>query len=268
MNPLNQAANGERPMGTTLLHASRGLRCHLGFYREGSVQPMHSHPTPTVSLLLSGSLREEVAGREVAAAAWSMSIKPADVRHRDVYGGNGTVILSIAIDDPEPWAAASPLEWTWQPLGPLDSRALIASLATPDRVRDATYELLALGRRSSRRAGSPPKWMCVVEERLRECPDQSLHLVAAEAGVHPVSLARAFRRWYGVTPSAYRLYQRTSAAIGAGLWSAKAASAIAHEVGFADQSHMARSIRAATGHTLSELRRLALRSLRPQAEVR
>ncbi|MEO6461898.1 MAG: AraC family transcriptional regulator [Candidatus Eisenbacteria bacterium] len=266
---MNLDAKAELPMGTTLLYASAGLRCHLGFYREGSAQPMHSHPTPTLSLLLSGSVHEVVDRSGVSAGASWVSIKPPDIRHRDVYGRNGAIILSVAIDDPDHWAAAlPPPEWTWRPMIRRDYGEVLASLTAPDRLRDATFELLALGSRAPRRKGSPPRWLRLVEEQLRECADQSLSLVAADAGVHPVYLARAFRRWYGTTPSAFRLVQRTSAAVGAALWSGKAASAVAHDVGFADQSHMARSIRSATGYTLSELRHMALRSLSPQSPAR
>jgi AraC family transcriptional regulator len=263
---LNLEANAELPMGATLLHASDGVACHLGFYREGSAQRMHSHPTPTVSLLLSGWVHEEVAGNEVSAGAMSISIKPPDVRHRDVYGRNGAVILSVAIDDPAHWASTlPPPEWNWRPMVRRDYGEVLSSLTAPDGLRDATFELLALGSRPDRKIGIPPRWLRTVEEQLRDRPDQSLSDVAADAGVHPVYLARAFRCWYGTSPSAFRLLQRTSAAIGAALWSGKAASDVAHEVGFADQSHMARSIRSATGHSLSELRAMALRSLQPGA---
>jgi AraC family transcriptional regulator len=268
LNPLNLDAKAELAMGTTLLYASGGLTCHLGFYREGSAQRMHTHPTPTVSLLLSGSVHEQVSRSEVSAGASWISIKPPGVRHRNVYGRNGAVILSVAIDDPDHWAAALPApEWTWRPMIRRNYGAVLASLTAPGRLRDATFELIASCSRVTRREGDPPRWLRLVEEQLRAHPDLSLGVVAADAGVHPVYLARAFRRWHGVTPSAFRLVQRTSQAVGAALWSRKTASAVAHEVGFADQSHMARSIRSATGYSLSELRHMALRSLRPEAPM-
>jgi AraC family transcriptional regulator len=226
---------------------------------------MHSHPTPTVSLLLSGTVHEDVAGVAVSAGPASISIKPPGVRHRNVYGRNGCVILSVAIDEPDHWAAAlPPPEWTWRPLVRRDYGEVLASLTTPERLKDATFELLALGSRVQRAKGSAPRWLHGVEEQLRERPDVSLGALAGELGVHPVYLARAFRRWHGMTPSGFRLAHRTSTAIGAALWGGRAAATIAHDVGFADQSHMARSIRAATGHSLSELRRMALHSLTAQ----
>lgn len=263
LNLSNLAAPGESQMGSTLLFSSNGLRCHLGFYREGSAQGMHSHATPTVSVLLSGTVHERVDSREISASASSISIKPAGIRHSDLYGRNGALILSVAVDDPEHWAAAVPsAEWAWRPLLKRDYHSLIASLnSSSSALCDASFELLAFGANASQRRGEPPCWLRGVKEHLCDSPDAMLGNLAAEADVHPVYLARAFRDWYGISPSTFRLVQRTSAAIGATLWGNKAASAVAHEVGFADQSHMARSIRAATGHSLSELRLLAARSL-------
>ena len=204
-----------------------------------------------------------VSGSEVSAGASSMSVKPAGVRHQNVYGRNGAVMLSVAIEDPAHWEEVVPTPgWAWRPLVRSEYDQVLASLMAPGRLHDATFELLALGSRSPRRRGVPPRWLRGVEEQLREQPDLALGALAVQAGVHPVSLARAFRSWYGVTPSAFRLVQRTSAAIGSALWSGKSASAVAQDVGFADQSHMARSIRSATWHSLAELRRMALRSLR------
>lgn len=263
LNLSNFGGAGGLQMGNTLLYASDAFTCKLGFYREGSSQEVHSHPTPTVSLLLSGSVQEVVGHREISAGPCSISIKPPDVRHSDVYGRNGALILSVAIHDPDHWCAAVPEpEWAWYPLLRRDYFDLLATVATADRLCDATFELLARGTKAPLRKGIPPKWLRLVREQLCARPDLPLSMAAAEAQVHPVYLARAFRGWYGISPSAFRLMQRTSVAIDAALWSGRAAAAIAQDTGFADQSHMARSIRSATGHSLTQLRLLAGSALR------
>jgi len=261
LNLSNLGLGSGRRMGNTLLHESETMSCRLGFYRGGSSQDLHSHPTPFVSLLLCGSVHEAVGRREVSGDPCSISIKPPDVRHRDAYGRNGALILSVAIHDPELWSAAIPKpEWAWHPLTRRDHADLLATLAAADRPCDAAFELLALSSKAPLRKGIPPRWLRLVKEELCDRPDLPLSVAAARAQVHPVYLARAFRAWYGISPCAFRLAQRTSAAIDAGLWSPRAASAIAQDVGFADQSHMARAIRSATGHSLSQLRLLASRS--------
>jgi AraC family transcriptional regulator len=106
--------------------------------------------------------------------------------------------------------------------------------------------------------GAPPGWLRQLAEKLMEEPRTSIQSLASEAGVHPVYLARAFRRWYGVPPSEYRLRVRTSRGLASALFCQRGAAEAAHSAGFADQSHMCRSIRSSTGVTLSRLRALYL----------
>jgi len=216
---------------------------------------------PFVSLVLSGSVHEVVGRRSASANACSILVKPPDVRHGDAYGRNGALILSIAIHDPKLWSAAIPKpEWARHSLTRCDQAGLFATFANSDRPGEAVFELLALSTKAAPRKGIPPQWLREVKEQLCDQPGLPLSVVAVRARVHPVYLARAFRAWYGMSPRTFRLAQRTSAAIEAGLWSRRATSAIAQDVGFADQSHMARAIRSATGHSLSQLRRLAARA--------
>ena len=96
---LNRSNLAVPTMGSVLLHASAGLTCRLGFYREGSAQREHRHPVPTVSLVLSGTIHERIRGREVTARPRSISIKAPDVPHSDVYGRNGALVLSVVLDE-------------------------------------------------------------------------------------------------------------------------------------------------------------------------
>jgi AraC family transcriptional regulator len=71
--------------------------------------------------------------------------------------------------------------------------------------------------------------------------------VARRAGVHPVYLARCVRRWYrtGVAEELRRLRVRSAAA---GLAeSSRTVSDLAHDNGFADEAHLCRTFRRATG---------------------
>lgn len=247
-------------MGSTALYCSSDLTASLGFYEEGSRQPLHSHSTPTVSILLSGSVHEAAGGQDCSATLPSISIKPPDVRHSDVYGRNGAIILSIAVHDDSLWAAtALPETWGWHSLSYRSHHETLASIGSSPNWTEIAFELLALGAPVETRKGQPPLWLASIAEQIAEEPHLALAGLATRAGIHPVYLARAFRSWYGMSPSAFRLSQRTSAAIRIGLSSNRTAAGVAHDLGFSDQSHMARSVRSATGHSLTQLRRLALK---------
>jgi AraC family transcriptional regulator len=97
-------------------------------------------------------------------------------------------------------------------------------------------------------------------DRLHHEPTVPIGQIAGEAGVHPVYFARQFRRFFGVSPRSYRRAAKTTSAIGAALFNGQSATEAAHTASFADQSHMARAVKAGTGVTLSALRTLRSRA--------
>jgi AraC family transcriptional regulator len=241
------------PWRTATLFALPRLSCRLAYYRRGLRQPPHSHALPVISTVLTGSVHEEVGGSEEEAQSGCLSVKPPDVRHSDVFGAQGALILSVAIDDPALWAEAVPDErWRWMRLE-RGHQAEIVSLFRGPTSADAVFELLALAARQQRRRGTPPAWLVRVAERLADDPDAALGAVAADENIHPVYLSRAFRRWFATSPSAFRLQRKSSIAASMLLAGGSAASDVAHKAGFADQSHMTRSIRNATGHSPTRL---------------
>jgi AraC family transcriptional regulator len=128
---------------------------------------------------------------------------------------------------------------------------------------DADLETLALELveplvRSQAAPALVPRWFHRAEEFLH---DQfrapiSLRWVAREAGVHPVYLARVFRRQHGCTMSAYIRALRVVAASESLLQKGGNIAAAAHAAGFADHAHLTRSLTKLVGLTPKSLRRV------------
>jgi AraC family transcriptional regulator len=78
--------------------------------------------------------------------------------------------------------------------------------------------------------------------------------LAARVGVHPVQLSRAFRRAQGVTMTEFVNRLRTEHAARLLATTMRPIAAIALDVGFADQSHLAKVFRRYTGTTCARYR--------------
>jgi AraC family transcriptional regulator len=111
----------------------------------------------------------------------------------------------------------------------------------------------------ARRESDAPRWLRRVAEELDDTavsPPPVTDLAGRE-GLHPVSLARLFRRHFGTSITERIRRRRVERA--AGLLAADSAglAEIALNTGFADQSHLSRVFRRETGLTPGAYRRLA-----------
>jgi AraC family transcriptional regulator len=108
------------------------------------------------------------------------------------------------------------------------------------------FELLgAITRLDRSPEKTPPRWLQRVKDRLHAefCERLRMRDLAREAGVHPVHLARAFRKFEKRTPGEYQQHLQIRAAcelLGKPEWPL---AEIAAECGFADQSHFTRAFR-------------------------
>lgn len=108
------------------------------------------------------------------------------------------------------------------------------------------FELLGAITRLDQSPGkTPPRWLKRVKDRLHAefCDRLRMRDLAREAGVHPVHLARAFRKFEKRTPGEYQQHLQIRAAcelLGKPEWPL---AEIAAECGFADQSHFTRAFR-------------------------
>jgi len=108
-----------------------------------------------------------------------------------------------------------------------------------------------------------PRWFGRVKERLHEGFREPLRMgdLAREAGVHPVHLARVFRKMEQRTPGEYQQRLQVRAACELLRDREWPLAAIAAECGFADQSHFTRVFRRMAGTTPARFRRaVALRA--------
>ena len=93
-------------------------------------------------------------------------------------------------------------------------------------------------------------------DQLRTCPTMSLLDIAGRTNCSPFQVSRVFRQVTGVTVTAYRTEVRLNHVLGKINDGADDLTALAAEAGFADHSHMTRTLVAHVGATPSRLRRL------------
>src|SRR5262249_7883642 len=107
-----------------------------------------------------------------------------------------------------------------------------------------------------RPARAAPRWLSRARDLLEARPAARLTLaeIAAAVDVHPVHLARAFRRRYGCSVGAYPRPLRLDLAARALSSGDAPVSEIALAAGFSDQSHFSRTFKRTTGLTPAEFR--------------
>ncbi|MED5616589.1 AraC family transcriptional regulator [Janthinobacterium sp. P210005] len=93
-----------------------------------------------------------------------------------------------------------------------------------------------------------PQQLAPVLATLQALPSASLRQLAEAAGLSPYQLIRAFRAATGLTPHAYQLNMHVNRARNR-LQAGTALAQLAHELGFADQSHLQRVFKAHAGIT-------------------
>jgi AraC family transcriptional regulator len=112
--------------------------------------------------------------------------------------------------------------------------------------------------RKSSLENSAPRWFRQVKERLHEDFREPLRIrdLARDAGVHPVHLARVFRKLENRTPGDYQQRLQVRAACELLRKPEWPLAVIAAECGFADQSHFTRVFRRMAGTTPAKFRKV------------
>jgi AraC family transcriptional regulator len=239
----------------------------VDYARDARVCETHSHAR--FVLVLRGAL--DLEGQHGASALWFCA--PGET-HTFRAGASGARCLIL---DMEPgWFARVRQGVSVLTASIGFSAGLVTHLAhrlhdefrRRDEISRLAIESLAIGvvaeasRRAKRAAAAhPPAWL----ERARLFVDQhlaerlALATVAAIVGVHPVHLARTFRRTYDTTFSGYVRTMRVEFARQQLATTHAPLGDIAAAAGFYDQSHFCRLFKQATGVSPAAYR-VAMRS--------
>lgn len=234
-------------------------------------QAKHDHPWASVTLVLVGGLEERVGTAVETAAPLSVVVKPAGTEHADRVGPAGARTIQLALRpdllDGDESPSGTLGRWRWLHAG-APARHFVtllklfrAEARDESSLESAVFDFLgsldSQGRTNG--AGRPPRWLAAVAEQIDDefAIGLRVRALAERADVHPVSLARAFRRHYGESVTDRIRARRVQAAAALLGRSSRRLSDVAYAAGFADQSHMCRDFKAATGLTPGGFRALA-----------
>jgi AraC family transcriptional regulator len=246
-----------------------GFSLREGRHAPGSSLAWHRHAGATICFVYSGAFAERFAGLTLDCTPGTVKITPADDPHSNRFGREETRGLLVeanatAVDRLGPHAHILNERASFRDahLSLLGDR-LLAELragdtAAPLAIEGLLLEVLAGAARAReiRTRGTAPRWVADARDLLHD-PNQvgSLSELAAAVGVHPVTLARGFRKTYGCSAGTYLRRLRIARAAQRLSETDHSLAEIALEAGFADQSHFSNVFRRETGVSPSAFRR-------------
>lgn len=227
--------------------------------------PRHEHELAYVTVVLNGDYLEGDR-RLDEMRPFTAVFNPSGIAHSTVIGPAGASFFTIEFRDQAvrqlglhlPTATtfdrgAGAMLWPGLRL----YSAFKSQTADPLALEPCILEMIGALTAFESQERHAPRWFHRVKERLHEEFRGPLRMsdLARDAGVHPVHLARVFRKFENRTPGEYQQRLQVRAACELLRDREWPLAAIAAECGFADQSHFTRIFRRMTGTTPAQFRR-------------
>lgn len=231
----------------------------------------HYHEHANIAFILNGSFTEILDRRSFDCRPQSLIIKPAGEAHANLYGRDGMHCFLIEVKSQKIESLRSVSKTfdeinhirgglfsmlamrIWKEMRLMDS-------ASPLAIEGLSFELVAELARHSRLVSERllPHWLKRVREILHAHFSESMSLanVAKIVDVHPVHLAREFRKFYGCTLGEYVRGLRIEFACRQLSTSDMSLVEISLAAGFSHQAHFSRIFKHQIGLTPSEFRSL------------
>lgn len=232
--------------------------------------PRHAHENPYFIFTLSGSQEELLGGRTRTYNPSTLAFHPAGEVHSEKLGTTGMRCLHVEFrsDWIQRHADVSPVLTTGSDFrgGKLAwlARRIYREFSEMDDVSPAAIDGLVLEmlveafriERHHSATEQRARWLVQTRELILARFLEPLFLsdVATAVGVHPVSLARAFRKHYHCSVGEFIRQARIESACKAILADDLPLSEIALASGFSDQAHFARTFKRVTGLTPGQFR--------------
>jgi AraC family transcriptional regulator len=227
--------------------------------------PRHEHELAYVTIVLQGDYLEGNRGHLDELRPFTAVFNPAGVTHATVIGPAGASLFTIELreENLRQLNIKLPLVTTfdrgagamlWPGLRLYS--AFRTNTADPRLVEAYLLEMVGAITGFESPGKTAPTWFGRVKERLHEGFREPLRMrdLAREAGVHPVHLARVFRKMEQRTPGEYQQRLQVRSACELLRDPEWPLAIIAAECGFADQSHFTRIFRRMTGTTPARFR--------------
>ncbi|MEZ5043091.1 MAG: AraC family transcriptional regulator [Saprospiraceae bacterium] len=236
------------------------------FYKPHQRFASHSDYFSKISIVLNGQLKEGLGKKEEYANTASLVIKPNSAIHTNVFGPRGTRIISVLMHD-HFWQSMNmdhqldELKWFH---GLQYAKASIKfvqevfSGKSHHEMEESIIALLANLQHTPLSSSTPPLWLQGVKERLEDEWEMllSVQTLAQWVDVHPVYLARIFRKFYHCSIKDFVRQTRVRKVMDL-LGSTNISLAqIAFDAGYADQSHFTRQFKVEMGMSPGAFRQL------------
>lgn len=261
------------PVGLCQYHVGQmdvgGLYLTETVHPPGYQIPLHAHHLQSLYLVLSGSVTEKLGRKSQAREAGDLVYTPSGELHSDRFHGRGGHCIMMEL---QPILAARVADYGRLPVRPMSfhgqsawlARRLYCEFKTSDSLSPLVLEgigLELLAQICHEHSGPQKQYSMSKIDRVQELVDQrfaqtiSLAEVAREVELHPVYLARLFRRRHHCSVGEYLRRRRIEFACLHLANSRKPLAEIACEAGFCDQAHLTRTFRTQLGCTPAEYRR-------------
>jgi len=194
----------------------------------------HRHDDAYAAVVLAGAYEEAGDHGRFQVAAGDVLLHDRFEAHLDRFSASGAVVLNLRLPAGSSFAPG------------------VAKIVDPDLIeltaqKDQTSALELLLRTIQAKATTYADWPDELAATLIDNPSLRLYRWAEDKALKPWTLSRGFAQVFGVAPEVFRARARARQAwrlIRTTHWPL---TQIAYHLGFADQSHMARSVKQLTG---------------------